>query len=673
LQTELFPGDRAKAISLVGGDIAITGATLKGSGGIDLISVASRGEVSTSGVAGGLLPAMGHIALMDTVLDSSISDLMSNGGFSTRTPGAIEIRGGQLVMDQATVTAANFGTRGASGPQGGPVLLAVTETIRAQNSRIESVRESVPVRLQAGEAIRLTNSTVAANAAAGDIIAGGSVALHAPSVVLDASHLEAHGNVAPGPPFFGFSTSGGSVTIQGNQISLQNGSSIVASGAGSGFSSPNSNVMINATQTVRLDHSNIEANLTANSVNSGGRISILAGDIVRLNHAVLSVDAPRATAGAGNIVIEAGTRVLSEGSTVSATSNNGPGGNILLQANEAARLVDGTSVAARGATGGTIAVRGHDIAMNDSTLNAGGVERGGTITLQATDRVAVSNSFEALSVAGSNPLGIPAPGGSVMIQANQVRFSGSGINATGTSDGGTVTINANDTVRIDAGRIDAGTSSQFGASGNQAGTIGIQAGDSVRFVNGTVLAADNAASGSAGTIHVDAGGNVVVNASRVTAEARDGQPGQILISAGDAVRVLNGSRLSVNNNGVGPAGTMTINAGTTFVGENSQFLAQTGEGHGGTIVITAPERVRLTNSQVNTSVDGSPASVGGTIQISSETIRLQNSQVSSNSVEGNGGTIVFKTNNPQIDEPSTVEAVSLTGHGANGTFTIEPF
>jgi hypothetical protein len=227
-------------------------------------------------------------------------------------------------------------------------------------------------------------------------------------------------------------------------------------------------------------------------------------------------------------------------------------------------------------------------------------------------------------------------------------------------------------IRLDDSRIDAGVSGPFSVVG-QAGNIHLTAGGSARLLNGSVLTADNAGTGNGGHITIQAGNNVVVNGSQINAEVRNGQPGQISISAGEAVRVLNGSRLTVNNNGVGPAGTLTIQAGTRFVGENSVFVAQTGEGHGGTIVITAPDRVRLTNSQVNTSVDGSPASVGGTIQISSDTIRLQNSQVLSNSVEGNGGTIVFKTNHPQIDQASTVEAVSLTGQGTNGTFTIEPF
>jgi filamentous hemagglutinin family protein len=321
----------------------------------------------------------------------------------------------------------------------------------------------------------------------------------------------------------------------------------------------------------------------------------------------------------------------------------------------------------------SVSITGPDVSILGRVRTAS--DDGGSITIQA-------NTLFINGSSGPGTLtGILAPGashgGTIVINADQARISEARINVDSSAgQAGNIAIRAGE-ISIDAGsaifiasRISA--SSQSGNAGNIVIESGsnLRMGGGVEFGRASLMAESNG--GNGGTIILQAAQQIDVSGTRISTEGRNGQPGQINISAGDAVRI-DGSHLTANNNGVGPAGTLTINAGTTFVSENSTFVAQTGEGHGGTISVTAPDLVRFTNSQVNTSVDGSAASVGGTITIASDVVRLQNSQVLSNSVEGNGGTITIKTNAFVPDEPSTVEAVSLTGHGANGTFTVEPF
>ncbi|TKB84409.1 MAG: hypothetical protein E8D43_14980 [Nitrospira sp.] len=397
---------------------------------------------------------------------------------------------------------------------------------------------------------------------------------------------------------------------------MKNGSEVTAVGYQTSPSLPGGTLVINATDTVWIDHSSINASGLPGG--SAGSISITAGDAVRLTHSEIRADGstisvPPQPGHGGNIVIDAGKTFVSEASTVSAHSKMFNGGNVIIQASERIRIDDGLVNTSAGGDGGS-----------------------GNISLQAGNSVRLLN--------------------------------GAVLNADNTQSGhaGRIVLDAGGNVVVDGSRL------TVEATRGESGQIQVSADDSVRLVNGTVVSANNLRQGPAGQIVVDAGGIALVDGSLVTAEPIEGQPGQIHINAGDAVRVVDGSRITVNNNGVGNAGILTVEAGTSVVGENSTFVAQTGEGHGGTVQITAPDRVRLTNSIVSTGVGGSPASVGGTIEITSETVRVENGRVVSNASNGSGGTVTIKSNAFRPDAASVVEAESLGGGGVDGTVSIQP-
>jgi hypothetical protein len=64
--------------------------------------------------------------------------------------------------------------------------------------------------------------------------------------------------------------------------------------------------------------------------------------------------------------------------------------------------------------------------------------------------------------------------------------------------------------------------------------------------------------------------------------------------------------------------------------------------------------------------------VGGSIAITSDTVRVENGRIVSNASNGSGGSITIKTNEFRPDAASVVEAQSLSGGGTNGTVTIQP-
>lgn len=237
-------------------------------------------------------------------------------------------------------------------------------------------------------------------------------------------------------------------------------------------------------------------------------------------------------------------------------------GNITLNRADVSTCCDGP---------GDIYVRAGNLVLNDSVLDAGGEPGGGLIDIRATDNVLVRNG----STLFVDDLGESAPagkvnvftpsgdvrftnseiiasgssGGSVKIDAvasgsARVVFTNSNIDATGSSDGGDVNIFGGGNVRIQgASVIDVGTTES-----GKAGSISLSAGNFVRVLDGVELKADNRGSGDGGFINLR-GFNVVVNDSLVNAEASDGQAGQIAISGQTGVvRVVNGSRITVNNN-----------------------------------------------------------------------------------------------------------------------------
>ncbi|MGC3973448.1 MAG: filamentous hemagglutinin N-terminal domain-containing protein [Nitrospira sp.] len=671
------PNEPARALTFVGGDITISGGALKAEAGIELVSVASRGEVRAAhlGPAGEDLReplpigiSLGTIKMTNALLETT------EPSTNIRQSGPIVIRGGQLVMDHSTMRA-TVGNFGVAEFLNGHITVQMTDSIRANDSQIVSngggLSPHGDVTLEAGKTIQLTNSRVESDAALGDPGSNrGIVTLNAPLVNLDAAHVSATGHTVCCA-----ASGAGSIAIQADRFNMNNGSELNVTGFAPTSSTPVGTIIINATDTVRIDQSQIAANGVP--LSSAGNISISAGEIVSItNRSALAANGNNA----GNIVIDSGKTVLiQEQSILRAESSSGGapsgvvhGGNILIQTPGQIRIDEGlvTTRAGGSAGGGNISLQSCDSVQlvhgTELTADHVGIGSAGIIDIRAgADAVVEGGRITADASRGQ--------AGQVSLAAEGSLRLGNGTlvsaNNTGTGAAGQVVLHAGDSAILDAIRVS--TDSHVGP----AGQIRVSAGDAVRIRNGTLLTASDTTgiTGNAGRIVLDAGGKVVVDASQILAEPIAGQPGQIQIGAGDAVRVTNGSRLSVNNNGVGNAGTLTIQAGSSVVGENSTFVAQTGEGHGGSIQITAPDQVRLTNSIVSSGVGGSPASVGGTIAITADTVRVENGRIVSNASNGSGGSITIKTNDFRPDEASVVEALSLGGGGTGGSVNIQPW
>jgi large exoprotein involved in heme utilization and adhesion len=90
---------------------------------------------------------------------------------------------------------------------------------------------------------------------------------------------------------------------------------------------------------------------------------------------------------------------------------------------------------------------------------------------------------------------------------------------------------------------------------------------------------------------------------------------------------------------------------------------------GGNITVLATDTVRLTNSQLNASVQGSATTIGGNIVIDPQAVILQNSQIVAQATQGQGGNISITTQSFLADATSVIDASSQ--FGISGTVNIQ--
>jgi large exoprotein involved in heme utilization and adhesion len=162
------------------------------------------------------------------------------------------------------------------------------------------------------------------------------------------------------------------------------------------------------------------------------------------------------------------------------------------------------------------------------------------------------------------------------------------------------------------------------------------------------------------------GGTLSATTSGTAATATGGS---ITVNAIGHVTMTNGASITASSTGPGNAGDISINAGQQFDIRDSSVTAEAKQASGGNIDIQAVDRIRLVNSEISSSVQGGPTTVGGNITIDPNVVVLQNSQIIAQAVQGAGGNITITTPLFLADPSSLVSASSQLG--LNGTVTIQ--
>jgi hypothetical protein len=133
------------------------------------------------------------------------------------------------------------------------------------------------------------------------------------------------------------------------------------------------------------------------------------------------------------------------------------------------------------------------------------------------------------------------------------------------------------------------------------------------------------------------------------------------------VRLQDGGTISASSRGTGRAGNILLDVLERFESQGGAVTTESVRAGGGSIVLTAGERVLLQDSTITTTVRGGEGDAGN-IKINSPFVILNRSQIVANAFEGTGGNIRIAADHFIPSADSRVEASSSLG--IDGTVEI---
>lgn len=428
--------NEGKEISLIGGDISITGRTLSSQGG--LLSIISAGganipparvEISPSpSYQPASLPSQGTVILDGVTLQSSSSGLFSGAG-------TILISGGKLVLSNATVEAIGHG-----------------RDIGASITGREVIPKSGDIKIYTNE-----------GAIQGSTLKTGVSGFNA----------NTHQSILDGMVSGDIEFSGGAITVLSTTINTTPTADLARVGS------------VNLRSDGRLQLVDTKIAVDANleqSVTPSGSISIHAGDIELLRSSGSQTRTTLSTTSnagfdpvrAGTILLEAERTVTTRGANIQTKVSSGDGGNVSFTAGQLIQILDDSHVVASSGgagKGGNVSIMAPAIVIQGSSVGAQAGSflldaSGGNVTITAQHLVHLRNS----KVTTSSNSGAGA-GGDITIDPDAVVVQNSQILAQAIQGRG-------GDIKISAGILLIDPSSVIKAdSQNQAlsGTINIQA------------------------------------------------------------------------------------------------------------------------------------------------------------------------------------------------------
>ncbi len=154
------------------------------------------------------------------------------------------------------------------------------------------------------------------------------------------------------------------------------------------------------------------------------------------------------------------------------------------------------------------------------------------------------------------------------------------------------------------------------------GDIALTAGQSVTISDGASVSASGTGSGNAGNISINAGQQFEMRDSSVTTQATKASGGNIDVQAVERVRLVNSTiSSSVQGDDLTSGGNITIDPNVVVL-QNSKVIAQAAQGTGGDITIFTPLFLADSSSLVSAS---SQFGVNGTVTIQSPTSNVSGS------------------------------------------------
>jgi len=541
------------------GGISVNANSLRVDGGAGFGSfISSSGD--GGGVAGGLnisasdvLLQGGHVGLFIDTLDKSGRD----SGSLTLTAHNLRI------LDGAQIYTTHIGAG-----SGGNINVTADDIFIAGRDALGNTAGIFSNVLGPG-AGAAGNITVAAGSLAMsrngmiesevDSNSAGNIRITAQSIELsDGALLRVFGL---GPEFGGISIDAARVQLTGGT----GGQTGIVVGVGAGVALRGADVVGGG---IRIDSGELQvldgAEIISGSRFSAGPIQIYSDRVLVAGRDAVSGEGSSVVALASSeINIEARELVVRDSGVIGVESAFGFGGHLRIAADNislsrAALFANDTFVG--GSAGNIDVIARGALSMQDSEIRATAVNStGGNVTIAAGSAVNLENSSISASVVGFGGGG----GGNVHVAADTISLSGhSSISATASVSDGT------------AGNIELAARNALYMRDSEISTQAAGSAD----VNSRVFG---------GNITVAAGSMIDLNSSAITASVRSGTGNGGNISIDPEFVVLNHSRIAADAIG-GNGGNVTIVAGNFLASSDSSVTASSAVGLQGNVVIRAP-------------------------------------------------------------------------------------
>lgn len=513
-------------------------------------------------------------------------------------------------INLAGVTAPGDWTIPASSPSAGngtPTASAESIVIRAgrlvvENARINGTEGGIDIALTEG--LEVLNGGQITTSAAG-ASKGGNIAIDSHSVLVDGQDngttaTRVAAETSSGDPL----ATGGDIVVHATSVKVLRGAEVSVST----FGAANAGQVDITTSTLLVDAgpnqspTQIAANaagLTGTASGAGGAI-IVHADSVAIENGAAVIASTLGDANAGTIDISAGSLTINAGTLTTLTSGAGLGGEIRLNCDNI--TLDGPFSSISATTFGL-----------NSQLPAGNA---GTINITAGSLRLQNDAGISASTYGDGR------GGDINIKANFLVLN------TATSQG------------IFPG-ISASSNPDFfgGPGGGKGGDIKVKAG-SLTLQNGMLISATTSTPGDGGSITIDVGAVTLNNKSSIqSASVAGGNAGTISLSSSQNILLTENSSISTSAPHTS-GGDIHVQAGGDIQLFDSKITAQAGL-NGGNITLSAPSLTYLLRSTVTGEADttGSGFGNGGNLTIDPSFLILNNGGLISKSSFGNGGNI----------------------------------
>ncbi|MDZ8034786.1 filamentous hemagglutinin N-terminal domain-containing protein, partial [Nostoc sp. DedSLP04] len=426
----------------------------------------------------------------------------------------------------------------------------------------------------------------------------------------------------------------GKITINTNQLLIQDGAAISARTSSSGAGG---SLTVNASQSVKL---------IGSATNSNSLFPFPSSLLTQTS----------STGTAGDLAINTNQLIVRDGQLSASTFGQGNAGNINIE---------------------TVTMNIIDSQVGSSVYRKGFA---GNLTIHAAESVEISGKIKSFTSNIENPAGLFAQvnprgegrGGNLTIETKRLSVSNGGkvqVATFGQGDAGNLTIRASEVevfdtpidnlyaIGINAGvEVDA-DETVIPPRGN-GGDLTIET-DRLSVRGGAIVSVGTAGVGNAGKLRIhasksvevvgkSANGNFNSQISAAVTPEGTGNGGSVKVET-EQMSVRDGGEVTVSSTGAGTAGNLDIQARSLSLDNQGAIAAITRSGNGGNITLKLQDLLLLRNhSQISTTAGSSEfGGDGGNITINSPfivAVLKENSDISANAFTGTGGRVDITTN-----------------------------